>query len=240
MAIKEQIIWWGTWKKRTTSITYGGTLQITRVSSDAFFFNLFIFDGARTGMVHGRANILTPHSAFGRIETSDGKPCEISFQRHLQGDNWQISVVEGEQCQYFHGVSASFSGTYLHSTESAVDRGYLREIDLNELQRMCGEYLPRILTNFSIVQGETWEEAGERYTLYTSFVKGLYSSTRTIIALTDMGRVWCAAIDIEKNVLRYFHNTPEDTRPRFMDGMLEACAGTPVVVNAPGKPYPSY
>lgn len=117
----------------------------------------------------------------------------------------------------------------------AVDRGYLREIDLNELERMCGQHLSQILTNFSIVQSQTWEEGMETYTLYTGFVKGMYGSTQTIIALTDTGKVWCAGIDPEKNVLRYFHNSPEESWPAFMQGMMEACAGMDIVVNDPGS-----
>jgi len=239
LAIKEQIIWWGAWEKRTNSSTHGGTLHITRVSSDAFFFRISIFDGARSGNVHGRANILTPHSAYGRIATWDNKQCEISFQRHLQHDNWQVTIVEGQHCHSFHGMGASFSGTYLHSTESSVDWGYLNEIDLNELERMCGQYLSRILANFSIVQQETLHD-GEIYTIFTSFVKGLYPTTRTIIALTDSGKVWCAGLDPKENVVRYFHNTPEETRPEFIEKWLEPCAGMKIVINDPGEPYPNY
>lgn len=231
--VKEHIIWWGTWRKRTNSNAYGGTLHISRVSSDAFFFSIFIFDGARSGHVEGRANILTPHSAYSRVATSDTQYCEISFLRHLQNDNWQIAIVEGEYCRYWHGVDTSFSGTYLHSTVSAVDRGYLREIDLNELQRMCGQFLSSILTNFSIVQQQTLHD-GENYTIFTSFVKGLYPTTRTIIALTDSGKVWCVSMDPKESVVRYFHNTPEDARPKFIDEYLEAFAGMKILTNDPG------
>jgi hypothetical protein len=239
MSLKEHIIWWGTWKMQTKSNAHGGTLRINRVSSDAFFFNILIFDGARTGIIHGRANILTPHSAYARIQTTDNKQCEISFQRHLHADNWQIVVVEGQQCSYFHGIGASFSSTYLHSPESAVDRGFLDEIDLNELERICGKYLPRLLTNFSIVQQETLHDS-EIYKIYTSFVKGLYPTTHTIIALTETGKLWCAGIDLKDEVVRYFYNTPETVRPKFIEDWLESCAGMKIVVNDPGEPGPLY
>jgi len=234
LALKEQIIWWGTWQMRSNSSAYGGTLRITRVSSDAFFFEIAIFNGARSGMMQGRANILTPHSAYGRVATWDNKQCEISFQRHLLNDNWQIAIVEGDHCRSFHGEGISFSGTYLHSTESAVDRGFLDEIDLNELERMCGHYLSRILANFSIVQRRTFDD-GEIHTIYDSFVKGLYPSTHTIIALTDSGKVWCAFPDIEADVVRYFHNYPEEVRPNFFQNLLEACAGMEIITNDSGR-----
>lgn len=63
---------------------------------------------------------------------------------------------------------------------------------------MCGQYLHRILTSFSIVQEDTLHD-GEIHTIYTSFVKGLASTTRTIIALSDSGKVWCAGMGLENS-----------------------------------------
>lgn len=237
---KERPVWWGSWEQRTFSQAAGSALRITRVSSDAFFFHLLLVNGARSGVVQGRAKILTPHSAFARIETADGEYCEFSFQRHLEHDRWQIVIEEGEQCRYFHGVGVSFSGTYLQNKESVIDRGFLDELDLNELERMCGSYLPLLFRNFSTVQDETWQSSGERYTNYTGFAKGMYSTTRTRIVVTDWGKVWCFVYDSDKAVVRYFHNTPEAAPPPFIYELLEAFAGTPVVVNDPGDPYLTY
>jgi hypothetical protein len=235
---KERIFWWGTWGKKTKSTTRSATLHISRVSSEAFFFNLSVYDGSMSGSVQGRANILTPHSAYAKVYTGDGKLCEITFQRRLQNDNWQIEILEGDQCTYFHGANVIFSGIYFHTFDPAVDSGYLTEIDLNELERMCGRYLPILFENFQLVQRESYEDGGEIFHVFNSFVNGLYYDRRTVVVLTDSGKVWCAGLDPNDKVIRYFHNTPTDIRPPKIADWLELIPAEQVIINDPGKPCP--
>jgi Predicted nucleotide-binding protein containing TIR-like domain len=238
--IKERLLWWGTWEKKSKSTTRSATLRISRVSSEAFFFKIKIYDGARSGIVQGRASILTPHSAYARVFTSETQLCELSFQRHLRNDRWQIAIIEGDHCRYFHGEGVSFSGTYLHSSESSADLGYLSEIDFNELERMTGQYLPVLLNNFQIVQQDIYREEWEIYTVLNSFVRGLYYDKRTVIVLTDTGKVWCAGIDPDQKVIRYFYNTPTDIRPPIIASWLELIPAEQVIVNDPGEPMSPY
>ncbi|MFL5788974.1 MAG: hypothetical protein ACJ748_13025 [Flavisolibacter sp.] len=48
---KEKIVWWGIWEMESKAKVRGGQLHINRLSSDAFFFDISIYDGARSGNV---------------------------------------------------------------------------------------------------------------------------------------------------------------------------------------------
>lgn len=230
---KEKVIWWGKWEIESKVKARGGQLHISRVSSDAFFFEITIFDGARTGEVSGKAQILTPHSAFARIQTFDNKPCEIVFRRRLDSDAWYVEVEEGTHCLSFHGMGATFSGSYRHVTEAVINRGYLDEIDLNEVERITGRYLPVFLGNFQQFGYSHDETSSSELTVITAGVKGLYTIMESIAIVDNKGTVWCACLDPDSEVVRYFTNDVHNslTKPKEMQEWLDKFADRPLFLN---------
>ena len=210
---KEKIVWWGKWYMESKVKVRGGGLHISRVSSDAFFFSISIYDGARSGAISGKAHILTPHSAYARIKTFKNENCEIIFRRRLENGDWLIEIEEGENCQAYHGFNATFSGHYKHSTEMVIDFGFLDEIDFNEIERITGKYLSDFLENFQQFQfGE--DSIQSDLTVITTGVKGLYTVMEAIIVLSKSGEVWCAYLDPTNDAIRYFSNISETNRDK--------------------------
>lgn len=207
--LNEKIVWWGNWEIDSKIKMLGGHLHIGRVSSDAFFFEIVIFHGARTGNICGKAQILTPHSAYAVAHILDDKKCEIVFKRRLLGDSWCIEVEAGPDCKYYHGLGATFSGIYKHKNELLINYGYLDEIDLNEIERLLGEYLPAFLRNFQIIHACS-DENNNELTIVTGGVKGMYTIMGSIIALDKRGSIWGAFLDTESNVIRYFTNVSSE------------------------------
>lgn len=231
---KEKMIWWGTWGMESRVKIRGGQLHISRVSSDAFFFNISIFDGARSGYVSGKAQILTPHAAYARVKSFDKKNCEIAFKRRLEGDSWIIEVEEGADCSGFHGMSATFTGTYKHSPELIVNRGYLDEIDLNEIERLTGKYISVFLDNFQQINLNDEVNEGD-LTIITAGVKGLYTIMESIVVLDKSGSVWCACLDPNADYVRYFTNSLDKSKPKAMEEWLDRFSDRHIMINDTGS-----
>lgn len=217
---KDKVVWWGKWEMESKVKARGGQLQISRVSSDAFFFHIRIYDGARTGDISGKALILTPHSGYSRIKTEENKYCEITFRRRLEGDSWIIDVEQGMNCSYFHGMNTSFSGIYKHSSEPLINYGYLDEIDLIEIERLTGKYLSVFLDNFQQISFNH-DDYGNELKVISAGVKGFYSIMQSIVVLDKFGSIWCACLDPESYAVRYYTNTINGTmRPKEIDEWL--------------------
>lgn len=215
---KEKNIWWGNWQTESKVKTKGGNLVISRVSSDSFFFNISIYDGARTGGIHGKAHILTPNSAFAKILSFDEKDCYIIFRRSLENDTWLIEIEEGENCNSFHGHNSTFSGIYRHKTELVIDYGFLDEIDLNEITRLTGKHVNTFLENFQQF-GEAENLDGDEYIVISSGVKGLYTIMESIVVKDQIGNIWCAFIDPHFDIIRYYSNN--ELRSKSLDKWLK-------------------
>lgn len=234
---KEKPIWWGTWTMNSKAKMQGGELHISRVSSDAFLFKIQIYDGARSGEVSGRAQILTPHSAYARIKTFDDKACELIFHRRLENEEWIIDITESSECHSFHGMGASFSGDYQHQTEYPIILGYLDEIDLNEIARMTGKYITVFLENFQQPRLEEYDPSEPHFKVVAGGVKGLYTIMESIVVLDDAGKVWCACLDPEINKIRYFDNLNSKSkfRPKAMKEWLSRFSGKGIIENNTGS-----
>ncbi len=230
--IKEQVIWFGNWEMDFKIKARGGNLIINRVSSDAFYFTIQMFDGARTGDISGKAKILTPHSAYYRHKPDEDKVCEIVFRRKNEGGNWYIEIEEGLGCDYFHGHNSTFSGIYKHSKETLVDYGYLDEIDLNELMRLTGIYFQIFINNFQRISSEK-DEYNNDISVIVGGVKGLYTIMESIIALDNFGKIWCACLDPESDVVRYFTNTNDtnEFRPNSINEWLNRFTSKKTLIN---------
>lgn len=233
---KEKNIWWGRWQSESKAKMRGGDLRISRVASDAFFFDLLIYDGARSGEVYGKAQILTPNSAYAKIETFEKKQCEITFRRRLENDSWIIEVEEGEHCRTFHGMGTTFSGDFKHQTELVVDAGFLDEIDLNEIERMTGKYLTVFLDNFQQF-GEAENFDGDEFHVVGAGVKGLYTIMESIIVTDKKGNIWCAFTDPETDVIRYFSNNAY--RLKTIENWLHRFQNKQIIENDNNNQYQS-
>lgn len=229
---KEKVIWWGKWEMDSRVKAKGGQLHISRVSSDAFYFYISIFDGARTGDISEKAQILTPHSAYARIKGFNNENCEIILRRRLDGDTWCVEVEEGSNCSLYHGFNTTFSGTYKHVTELVVNRGYLDEIDLNEIERLTGRHLPVFLNNFQQIH-HNQDDYGNELIVITAGVKGLYTIMESIVILDKHGIIWCAFLDPEAEVVRYFTNaaSESDSNPEAMKEWLMRFSDRTIIVN---------
>lgn len=225
---KEKNIWWGEWKNESKAKMHEGALNIFRVSSDSFFFNLGIYDGARTGEVYGKAKILTPNSAYAKIKNFEDQYCELTFKRRLESESWYIEIEEGDACKSFHGFGTTFSGNYKHQTELVVDYNLIDEIDLNEITRLTGKYLGTFLENFQQF-GEAENFDGDEFYVVSAGVKGLYTIMESIIITDKKGNLWCAFIDPEPDVIRYFSNN--DYKPLTIEKWIENFNGKTVIEN---------
>lgn len=227
--IKEKIVWWGEWHLDTKVKAKGGSIRISRVSSDAFFFELTLYDGARTGEITGKAKITTPHSAYCRLKSFEEEECEVNFRRRLEGNKWCIDVETGIPCRSFHGMNSSFEGTYVHNTESVINWGYLDEIDINEISRITGDYLRTLMNNFQQIFNE--EENSEDFKVVTGGVKGLYNTMESIVVLDNHGGVWCACLDPEEDLVRYFTNVNSDDKPSVIGEWLSRFSDRKIIIN---------
>lgn len=227
---KEKIVWWGNWSIESKIKIRGGDLHISRVSSDAFLFHIVIYDGARSGQISGKAQILTPHSAYTKIKTFDNQDCEIIFRRRLENGEWFIEVEEGESCSIFHGHNATFSGHYKHSPEMVINYGFLDEIDLNEIERMTGKYLSVFLNNFQQFSFDKDEDDDELIVI-TAGVKGLYTFMESIVVLNKFGNIWCAFIDPEIDEIRYFSNLNSTDKPSSIKNWLSRFPEKKIIEN---------
>lgn len=231
---KEKNVWWGNWKNESKVKMRGGNLKIFRVASDSFLFNISIYDGARSGKVYGKAQILTPHSAYSIIKTYDDTNCEIIFRRRIENDIWLIEVEEGKNCQSFHGFNSTYSGIYQHKTELVIDDGYIDEIEMNEVERMTGKYVNTFLGNFQQF-GEAENLDGNEFKVISSGVKGLYTIMESIIVTNNKGSIWCAFIDPEIDVIRYFSN--HDYKPKSIENWINKFSEKKVIENNHNNQY---
>jgi len=231
--LKQKAIWWGTWELKTTAKYFSSTLNINRVSSDAFYFTMFLVDGSRTGDVEGKAKILTPHIALAKLQIEENKFAHFTFRRQISEDSWYIEVEEDENGQNFHGFGTSFNGKYVQKSEILVLHDLLDEIDLNELKRITGDYMDSLLEN---IQRIGISQNGEKNTRSISgYVKGMSAALESVILLNDVGDVWCAFLDpYKENTVRYFTNTKNDTdenRPEEMTNWLKHNEGKVLITN---------
>lgn len=230
--VKEKVIWFGKWEMESNIKARGGHLFINRISSDAFYFSIDIYDGARTGDISGKAKILTPHSAYFRIKTSDTLDCEIVFSRRNDNGHWFIEIEEGFNCSSYHGHNSSFSGTYKHTSEKLIDNGYLDEVDLTELKRLTGNNFEVFLNNFQRIGFEK-DEFNNEISVIVGGVKGLYTVMESIVALDKFGSIWCAFLDPKFSVVRYFTNVNDsnEVKPKSIIEWLSRFSDKKILTN---------
>ncbi|MFG0592239.1 TIR domain-containing protein [Myroides odoratimimus] len=231
---KEKNIWWGEWENESKAKMKNGTLKIFRVASDSFFFNIDIYDGARTGDIFGKAKILTPNSAYAKINSFDDQCCELIFKRRLEGESWYIEIEESNACKEFHGFGTTFSGNYKHQSELVVDLNFIDEIDLNEITRLTGKYLDTFLNNFQQF-GESQNFDDDDFYVISGGVKGFYTIMESILITDQKGNIWCAFIDVDIDAIRYFSNNSMETKT--MAKWIENLGNKNIVKNKDNNQY---
>lgn len=228
---KEKIVWWGNWQQVSRVNVKGGNLRISRVASDSFLFKLTIYYGVRSGFIEGKADIVSPHSAFAKVAFNN-KYCTLTFKRRLEHGSWIIDLVTDGACYYFAGAGAYFDGIYKHKPEYVIDRGMLDEIDLNEIYRLMGTFTDRFFNNFQQIQSlENLD--GDDYNIVAAGVKGLFTIMESVIITDEVGSVWCVFIDPEGDVIRYFYNN-DTYRPKTIKKWIEKI-GKRVIENSDNK-----
>jgi len=206
--ITNSAIWWGNWQLETKRKYNSGYVNIYRVSSTNFYFEMLFADGARTGELHGKAKIIAPNAAVARIKVAGDKFCEVLFRRRLNSNNnWVIDIDEGTECKYYHGHGSSFNGTYNLIPEPIFYNGQLDELDINEIARITGRYNQDFINGFQRIGIQ--ESLDSSITkIVTGGIKGMYTIVESIVGMNDYGDVWCAFID--GDVVRYFTNVITD------------------------------
>lgn len=228
---KEKVIWWGTWSIESKTKVRGGELHIKRVSSDAFFFEITLYDGGRTGEISGKAEIVAPNVAYTQIQTSENKICEIIFRRRPERDTWCIEIEEGINCSFFHGQNSTFSGTYLYMSENLFLRRYFDEIDLNEIERLTDRHLSIFLNNFQQIDIKQ-DDNNNDLTIISAGVKGLYTYMESIVVRDTKGNLWCACLNPEKEVVRYYTNSKNiEAKPNAMQEWLAKFPERKIIIN---------
>lgn len=225
---KDNLLWWGLWKQASGRAATGGEVFVSAVSPSSFAFRIWIVDGARSGEVSGRAQIVSTNSAVAQIRSTEPAICEIFFRRRLSENGRIIDVEESNGCSWFHGLGATFSGSFVHDPEPLFDSGFLDELELNELGRITGKEYAKILDSLQRI-GEGQSSDNDVDKVVEGSVKGLYTIKQSIIATNAMGSVWCAFID--SDVVKYFTNVQKDVLkiPKTIDIWRSGFADKPII-----------
>lgn len=217
--------WFGFWYTPTTA-QYFSALFVREVGAEGFLFDIAMADGARTGRITGFANYTGPDSAYARIESGLGEPCELKFRRSTQ-DVRQIVVEETFGCRAFKGMGATFEGTYTSRKDLLFDYGALDELDLQRLYSITGQYLRPLLDRYEQIGPRDCKDSFGA-TVHEGGAKG----SRTIVGAMVMkgrdGQLWAAYID--DNVIRYFTTEPDfkSRLPVTIESWRESTGSLPV------------
>lgn len=226
-------IWWGKWKVPDAELGFGGTLFIREVGAVGFLFDLSVYNGSHTGAITAYARIVAPNLAYARVTNGEnGELGEISFRRSTDSETRSIVVEETASCSAYHGMGASFYGTFVHRPEYLFDRGFLNELDLQRLYSLTGQYYDGLRQCMSVTC------LGENLDIFVADVlwggvRGLFTIMEGIVIRGEYGELWAAFID--DDVVRYFTTQHEwKTRlPKTIEKWRENFDDKEVVYDSP-------
>lgn len=221
-------IWWGHWNKPDRHVSSGGHLFIREVGTEGFLFDMEVFNGSHMGAISGFARIVSSDLAYARIPAGDdGKFCELTFKRSLEGGNRRIEVEEAGEGHHFHGMGASFTGRYEWKYYFIFDGGFLDELDLQRLYRLTGQYFDLLMNCFAVIGQDENKDTFVASVIWGG-VRGLYTITEGIILRGARAQLWVAYL--YDDVVRYFTTerayltelpkTIEHWRSRFADKVV--------------------
>lgn len=142
----------------------------------------------------------------------------------------QIQVEEFDGCLHFHGMGASFDGTFARDVENLFEAGYLDEIGLERLYSITGEHFDAMIARFdglSAFELEPTDQISGR--AVQGGVRGFYTHMEGLLIIGSRGALWVAYID--DDVIRYFTTEPDwqDRLPAAVDKWRERFADKSVV-----------
>jgi hypothetical protein len=216
-------IWWGKWEIESRGGSFGGALFIWEVGATGFLFHITKYSGTHSGELTGFARIVSPDVAHAEIGHSDQeKPCEIGFRRSTHGFDRKIEVDELGGCRSYHGMGATFSGTFVRQHDSLFNSGFLDELDLQRLFSITGQYFDKLAACFQGVSEHDNLDSFEARVL-TGAPRGMFTIAEGIVMRGKFGEIWTAFID--GNQVKYFTTehgnrlpeTIERWRERFKD-----------------------
>ncbi|MGY0782106.1 TIR domain-containing protein [Azospirillum argentinense] len=218
-------IWWGKWSFSKKMAAQGGSLFIYDVGPSGFLFSLDTFNGSHTGNMRSYAKLISPNFAVSRIHNHHrNNTCEISFRRIMKDGELIIETSEGGDCFLYHGMGASFDGSFTRDYDLLFSSGFLNELDLRRLYSITGQYYDDLLT---CIQSYSEQEIKDHFVAkaISGAPRGLFTIMEGIIMRGESGELWAAYIDGDH--VRYFTtqeeykdklpNTFEEWRSRFND-----------------------
>ena len=218
-------IWWGIWNIESGGAAWGGHLFIREVGPAGFLFEISTYSGAHNGQLNGFARLVSPDLAYARIPQTYAKNiCELSFRRSFNDTRRMIEIEERAWCHDFHGMGATFNGTFNRQHDGLFDSGALDEMDLQRLYSIAGQYYSGLASCFQLMHKEETLDPFQA-TGVVGAPRGLFTIMEAIVMRGRNGELWAAFID--DNVVRYFTTeyefrerlpiTMEHWRERFKD-----------------------
>lgn len=197
-------VWRGTWSIRDDG-AYAGTLKIHEVNANGFSFDLGVSHGAHSGAIAAFAQIVSQDLAYATIAdgAGEGVDGELIFRRAILGGRRTIEIEESKSCQHWHGMRATFGGTYECERLPWFDAGFLNELEIARLMDQMGEHFnafKQCTSDVGIIPCTDTFQAK----VVTGGVAGLYTQMESIVMLGIEREVWAAYIDDAQ--IRYFTN----------------------------------
>jgi hypothetical protein len=231
-------LWWGRWGFRFHG-AYWGDLFVREVSPDGFLFDISVGHGAHMGALTGTARIVSKDLAYARIPNGNSEgPGELVFRRGRDGGRRVIEVVEAISCMNWHGMRATFTGSFENRPEPWFQAGVMSELDLSRLYALVGAHLDHMRDRAGdIALNDDLDGLGA--TVVSGGVAGMYTDMESIVMQGSRGGLWCAYID--GDVVRYFTNSAEwyQKLPKTIEQWRSRFASKPVVFEGRVDAIPS-
>ena len=106
---KRNNFWTGKWIRQNSMQDIGGILNIKFKTKNTFLYSLNVFNGYFTGNIEGLATFSTS-SAYGYVWDNNEIKCQVNF---IKNNNNIIVATTNDDCSYFRGLQAFFTGTYI-------------------------------------------------------------------------------------------------------------------------------
>jgi hypothetical protein len=187
--------WWGSWSIDSGIPLYGGTLNIEKVTTNSFDFELNVFKGTHMGTIGGNAQFLSSNEAV-YIDTAvdEDNPCKLQFIKF----NDTIQILQNSGCNTYHGMRAHFFGDYRLQKDIFFEHIPLNDAVLSSLYTILKQ---EKWESFLQCFADTFQEDNEDVfdaDVISAGVPGLYTSYEAILMHAEDGKVWGAYLDDEK------------------------------------------
>jgi len=220
---KESERWWGNWNLVTNRSFYDGSLFISSVDENGFYFDLYNQNGAHSGQVEGKANFVSKNEALFETDVSnqDGT-CKINFVRN--GDLVQVSESLG--CSTFRGMHSYFDGGYSLKKDVFFDLA-MNDATLSKLFKCVKkEYWDKLLDCFTVIFNDEYDQK-ERYRVIEGSVQGLATEYKGLLIVSEKNLIWGAFKSGGK--VYYFCSNADLPTPEVLREWLSELNGIQVV-----------